>query len=304
MIGNAGPLGPAFFVGVCEMSEISKKTLYEFAEYFKDFSTVRGIEVAFDCADIDCDDEFKPNDTSARRSRVQQYYATVDRTVAKDVIKLLRVFEAVLNELTKPLETFSWEPGEAENNQRARTAQSLQRFLKKDGYTYVGGRLRRVASTDVHALPALVEAAAGFDMPELTRQVERLRAAVDEDPSLAIGTAKELLETTCKTILHDHGIATEKKWDLMRLVKETRASLSLLPADIPDTAKGSKTMKVMLNNLATLVQGLAELRNLYGTGHGRHGGVNPIQPRHARLAVGSAATLVTFLFETHAERKL
>ena len=34
-----------------------------------------------------------------------------------------------------------------------------------------------------------------------------MEAAVVNDPSLAIGTAKELIETCCKTILEARGIA-------------------------------------------------------------------------------------------------
>jgi len=48
---------------------------------------------------------------------------------------------------------------------------------------------------------------------------------------------------------------------------------------------------------------LAELRGLYGTGHGKHGKASGLSPRHAKLAVGAAATLTTFLFETHMETK-
>lgn len=79
-------------------------------------------------------------------------------------------------------------------------------------------------------------------------------------------------------------------------------ALQLVPEGVSDTAKGSKTIKAVLGNLAAVVQGLAELRNLYGTGHGKHGRTKGLQPRHARLAAGAAATLATFLFETHIEK--
>ena len=61
----------------------------------------------------------------------------------------------------------------------------------------------------------------------------------------------------------------------------------------------------MLMNLTTLVQGSAELRNAYGTGHGlsKTGARQHLTPRHARLAVGSAATLGVFLYETHEARE-
>jgi len=57
-------------------------------------------------------------------------------------------------------------------------------------------------------------------------------------------------------------------------------------------------------DLRTVVQGLGELRNLNGTGHGRGGRTKGLGARHARLAVGAAATLATFFFETHQERTL
>jgi hypothetical protein len=59
--------------------------------------------------------------------------------------------------------------------------------------------------------------------------------------------------------------------------------------------------KRLLSNLGTIGNGLAELRGLYGTGHGKHGKTAELSARHAKLAVGAAATLATFLFETHKE---
>lgn len=60
----------------------------------------------------------------------------------------------------------------------------------------------------------------------------------------------------------------------------------------------------LLSNLGNIAQGLGELRNLYGTGHGKHGKSKGLNPRHARLAVGAASTLALFLFETHQERTI
>lgn len=62
----------------------------------------------------------------------------------------------------------------------------------------------------------------------------------------------------------------------------------------------------MLSNLGTIIQGSAELRNAYGTGHGKSKSQakSGLTPRHARLAVCAAATLGVFLFETHEARGL
>jgi hypothetical protein len=137
----------------------------------------------------------------------------------------------------------------------------------------------------------------------VTQQVTRMEAAVESDPELAIGTAKEFVETICKTILVELGEAPPKNADLLDLVKQVRIKLELLPENIHERAKGAETIKRLLNNLGAAAQGLAELRGLYGTGHGKAAGTGGLRPRHARLAVGAAGTLGVFFFETYQHRK-
>lgn len=137
----------------------------------------------------------------------------------------------------------------------------------------------------------------------LTQQITRMEASIVSDPELAIGTAKEFVETICKTILRECGETASGSLDLPQLVKQVREKLELLPQNIPEKAKGAKTIKRVLSNLGTVAQGLAELRGLYGSGHGKHANVKGLQPRHARLAVGAACTLAVFLFETYQVRK-
>ena len=144
--------------------------------------------------------------------------------------------------------------------------------------------------------------AASFDAEYLSQQMTRLEAAVPHDPALAIGTSKELVETCCKTILQDLHCEIDKNWVLTKLVKETCKALKLRADDIPDEAKAAETIRRLLNNLATVTQGLAELRNDYGTGHGKAASAKGLNARHAKLAVGAATTLTVFLFETHQER--
>jgi anaerobic selenocysteine-containing dehydrogenase len=71
---------------------------------------------------------------------------------------------------------------------------------------------------------------------------------------------------------------------------------------IPDDAKASDSIKRLLSNLATITNGVAELRNSYGTGHGKNSKTKGLSPRHAKLAVGAASTLAIFLVETHHEQ--
>lgn len=270
---------------------ISAKTRQEFREYFVS-TTLATINDAFRAEGFDADLAHEPPVGGQRRTLVEQYYYySVNWRDPEQVGRILHVYEAVLVNLD--LEA----SGNGHNADLAREkAVALRRWLTRDGVKEDAGRL---------FLPghrSLDTALASIDAPELQRQIDRMRAALDTDPGLAIGTAKELVETTCKTILTERGTPPDPGWDVPRLVKETRKVLTLLSTDIDDAAKGADSIRQLLSNLGSLVNGLAELRNLYGTGHGKHGKAKGVHPRHARLAVGAAATLATFLLETHEAR--
>jgi hypothetical protein len=160
------------------------------------------------------------------------------------------------------------------------------------------------AGTDAAAVAFAHEVAARVDAVHLSQQVTRMEGAVDSDPELAIGTAKEFVESICKTILDERNESFGSRDDVPTLVRKTMRVLQLTPDDVAQTARAAETVRRMLMNLATIVQGSAELRNVYGTGHGKSKaqGRQRLAPRHARLAVGAAATLGVFLFETHEAR--
>jgi hypothetical protein len=157
----------------------------------------------------------------------------------------------------------------------------------------------------VHTAPGVIaakESLSGTDFGYVSQQITRMEAAVNQDPELAIGTAKELVETCCKSILAEACVDYTKGDDLPKLVKSTVILLELTPNDIPDQAKAAETIKRLLSNLASITQGVAELRNHYGTGHGKLSANKGLEPRHAKLAVGAASTLAVFLAETHKAR--
>lgn len=149
----------------------------------------------------------------------------------------------------------------------------------------------------------LAQNADSFGATQIQQQIKRMEQSIESDPALAIGTAKELIETCCKTILAERGVPLGKKSpDISDLTKAVMRVLELVPEGVPEQKRGADTIKRILGNLASIGGGIAELRNLYGTGHGQGGKATGLSPRHARLAVGSAATLVNFLFETHKEQ--
>lgn len=179
--------------------------------------------------------------------------------------------------------------------------------LAADGFqivetTRVSGRPVFAARETVAPLPALTaakEITQGLTADYLNQQITRMESAIHADPALAIGTAKELIETCCKTILYERSKPVDDNWHIPRLVRATLEELQLVPESIPKDDATRQSVRRTLGNLAQLAQGAAELRNLYGTGHGKDAASPIPPPHHARLAVGAASTLVVFLFETH-----
>ena len=152
-------------------------------------------------------------------------------------------------------------------------------------------------------LDRLVDIAGVADLTQLRAQIGRIRQAVSVDPALAIGSAKELVETVCKTLLNEMRVELPAKPDVPALVRTTARALRLLPEDVPEASRGRDISRRILQNLASIGSGLAELRNLYGTGHGQSGRTRGLSPRHARLAIGAMSTLAIFLFETYEARE-
>lgn len=137
-------------------------------------------------------------------------------------------------------------------------------------------------------------------LTSISRRVARMQDNVETDPAAAIGAAKELLEAVCYKILGDRDVEY-KKTDptIPDLIKWTTQALSLRVQDI--TAESAETvarLKATLSALGQLAQGLAEMRNYMGTGHGTPDDRNPLE-RHARLAAGASATLASFLWDEH-----
>ena len=128
----------------------------------------------------------------------------------------------------------------------------------------------------VPGVVAARETLASVDATYIAQQITRMEAAVLNDPALAIGTAKELIESCCKTILRERSVEIPKDADIPRLVKLTSQALQLTPTDIPDATKAAEVIKRLLANLATVGQGIAELRNQYGTGHGKVSGTKGV----------------------------
>lgn len=100
-----------------------------------------------------------------------------------------------------------------------------------------------------HPSIALKQHARVLDANYLAEQIRRLADSVKKDPSLAIGTAKELIETLCKTILAARGKEIPGTPDIPTLTKATFKELNLVPEGVPSAARSADVIKRLLSNL-------------------------------------------------------
>lgn len=141
-----------------------------------------------------------------------------------------------------------------------------------------------------------------FDNTYIQHQIEEMLSTQESDPTNAIGLAKELVESCCKTILAHYNLPI--KYDnLSKMVKATAKILKITPEDISDTIPEANSMKAILGAFATISDGLANLRNTYGRGHGKDNNYKGLSLRHAKLAVGASTTLVHFLWDSFTRMK-
>jgi hypothetical protein len=117
-----------------------------------------------------------------------------------------------------------------------------------------------------------------------------LDSALGGQPAAAIGAAKELLEAACRVVLAAAGTPAARRADLPELFQQA----SNLAGPATDAGRGVPGTRTLNRSLIAAVQGLAEMRNAAGSGHGRSE-PSPADARHARLAAGIAVTLTEWL---------
>ena len=137
-----------------------------------------------------------------------------------------------------------------------------------------------------------------FSSEHIAKQLDLMLQMQTDNPTEAIGKAKELIESCCKTILERFDEEYDKNWDITKLVDTTVKKLKITPNDIPEDIPEAKSMKALLGNLRAIATNIATLRNSYGSGHGKSASYKGLQERHAKLAIGSSITLVNFLWDS------
>lgn len=141
------------------------------------------------------------------------------------------------------------------------------------------------------------------DPAAILDNLERIQRAVPTDPAQAVGSAKELIESTAKTVLLERHIGfDERNTDLPALVTLAQEALHLHPKQQSPGPDGTDAVKKILGGCISVAIGVSELRNRgYGTGHGASGKRVGLRSRHAHLAVNASMTWCQLMLDSLAD---
>jgi hypothetical protein len=137
-----------------------------------------------------------------------------------------------------------------------------------------------------------------LDSEHVNQEWEKAKDRRREDPDGAITTAKSLLESVMKHILEEEGFELSGKEKMPELYHKTSNLLELHPSN-----HTQEPFEKMLGACHTIVDTMANLRNLFSDSHGK--GKNPVKPkpRHAEFVVNLAGNLAAYIVRTWEEKR-
>lgn len=130
------------------------------------------------------------------------------------------------------------------------------------------------------------------DASNLTRLYDDLLTAYDNGSDSVVDLSKAIVETVCITLLEEFGAPRPPEPNLGSLLSAAFDALGL------GSRRGSTHFRKLVSQHNRLAAVLNDLRNAEGTvSHGKDGFIVPLSTYHRRMALLTADSLVSFLFE-------
>src|SRR5262249_1962351 len=156
-----------------------------------------------------------------RRALVEEYYAGVNWRSPADVRKVLNVFGHILADMGK-----------------SDARDELIAALRLDGFTVSDDGMIELPPPAVTVTPVDVA-----DPDALQAYERRIHQNLIDDPELAVGSSKELVEAVCKQLLDDAGVTADPEWSIEKLFKEAAKTLNLDVDSVQSDKAGAESIK-------------------------------------------------------------
>lgn len=170
-------------------------------------------------------------------------------------------------------------------------------ILSKYGLSYhPGGKIySNSASSPLKTLHDLLKCR---DVPGISVELDRALNTVESDPPSTITAACAAVEALCKTYIEEEGLTFPTDKSMKPLWKLISNHIGFDPSKQAD-----EDIRRVLSGITSIVDGIGALRTHVGSAHGHGNKHYKVEPRHARLAMNAATTIVTFVIETWQQRK-
>lgn len=186
--------------------------------------------------------------------------------------------------------------GEGLNEDRER----MRDVLRENGLRYIkGGSI--VSTLAAGATKNLEAQLKGKDFPAVLDEFDRATKNVENRPRDAVSAAANILEAICKEYIDQHPhLKMPSSQDLSSVFDVVRKDLRFDPSAVQDN-----DLKQILSGLFAIISGTAALRTHGSSAHAQATSKRRyrLSPRHARLAVDAAHTVVAFILGTWEERE-
>ena len=136
------------------------------------------------------------------------------------------------------------------------------------------------------------------DTPSINSEFDRALLNVEVNPREAVSAASNIFESVCKVYIEDENLEMPAKQDLKPVWAIVRKHLGFDPSLLED-----KDLQTILSGLISVVDGIGALRTHASSAHGAGRKLYKIEPRHARLAIHAAHTVVLFVLESWKKKR-
>ncbi len=208
--------------------------LFEMQETDKVFDyTDQNYNILFKNHNIDINDKKYLTDGSSQTQRMRIFWDIEDDKIVADVLsEILSSCESDFDDRHSEPDISLMMYGEPDDH--VYCSQEKEIYLRR--LKECKDIVNRLYGDKILSAKILIDYVNSHDFNNLLNHINLLCDTVESNSELAIGTAKDLLEAICRTILEDYNIQPQKE-KLPKLVKIVSKQLGLLPEDISDEKK-------------------------------------------------------------------
>ena len=232
----------------------------------------------------------------SKLAKSQEWLRRINNDDDCDILEIIgRLIEGYM-EPPLPKKDAPWSPESCLTDVQIDRMERLKQSLTRANLQYIpGGMVTHISGSASRSLKDIISK---LDYAAIDQEFERALRNVETSPREAVSAASNILESVCKTYITEEGLTPPSKQDLQPVWKVVRDDLGLIPGQIED-----RDLQEILSGIFATVSGIGALRTHASSAHGEGVKTYKLKPRHARLAVHAAHTLVTFILESWQENR-